>query len=133
VKKVVYLFGAGASKDFGMPLGNEIFERAYRLPLLLKPSRARTDLKSVLREAEKYLGQIFTRLPKQKAKYPPFEEVITFLWEYRKSERYDYDKRKAISVFSNPGGAKEVFEVFVRMLGLTLAGSAQHSGKRGKG
>lgn len=102
-KKIVYLFGAGASKDFGLPLGNDIFAQAYRLPRLMKPCQLRADLMSVLKESDNYLRQIFTRLPKKKSDYPPFEEVLTFLWDYRKSERHDYDNNKRISVFSNPG------------------------------
>lgn len=131
-KRIVYLFGAGASKDFGMPLGNEIFEKAYRLPPRMKPGQLRSDLISVLQESDEYLSHIFTSLPKRRSEYPAFEEVLTFLWDYRKSERHDYNRNKRISVFSNPGGAREVFDVFARMLGLTLVGSMLQSGSAAK-
>jgi hypothetical protein len=131
MKNIVYLLGAGSSKDFGMPLGNEIFEQAYRLPHLMESCQLRTDLISILGEADKHLEHIFTKLPKEKRKYPPFEEVLTFLADYKKSERWDYGANKLISVFPKPGGVKEVFDTFVKMLGLTLAGSAHCVGMSG--
>jgi len=131
-KNIIYLFGAGASKDFGMPLGNEIFSQAYQLPRLLEQCQLRTDLVHALRESDSYLRHIFTRLPKKKNDYPPFEEVLTFLWDYRKSERRDYDKNKLISAFTNPRGVKEVFDVFVKTLTLTLSGSIHYAGNGGK-
>jgi hypothetical protein len=130
-KNIIYLFGAGASKDFGMPLGNEIFSQAYQLPRLLEQCQLRTDLVHALRESDSYLRHIFTRLPKKKNDYPPFEEVLTFLWDYRKSERRDYDKNKLISAFTNPRGVKEVFDVFVKTLTLTLSGSIHYAGNGG--
>ena len=33
-KNVVYIVGAGSSKDFGLPLGSEIFEYAYNIAAL---------------------------------------------------------------------------------------------------
>jgi len=123
MKKVVYLFGAGASKDFGLPLGNEIFDHAYRLLRAKALPRAAPGLKEVLRKVEGCLRRIFTNLPDKKMAYPPFEEILTFLWDCKKLERWDYDKHKVISLFPNKRGVKGVFDLFVEMLGLTLAGS----------
>jgi len=121
----VYIFGAGASKDFGLPLGNELFDCAYGLLDLNNDPVATAELKLVLMEVEKYMRQIFTNLPDDKKAYPPLEEVLTFLWDCKKAERFDYDQNKLVSIFNHEKGAEGVFDVFVKMLGLTLAGSMQ--------
>jgi hypothetical protein len=132
MKNVVYLFGAGASKDFGLPLGNEIFDHAYRLLRAKALPRIAPGLKEVLREVEGCLRRIFTNVPDKKMAYPPFEEVLTFLWDCKKLERWDYDKHKLISLFPNKRGVKEVFDVFVEMLGLTLAASMRLHPRKGR-
>jgi hypothetical protein len=121
----VYIFGAGASKDFGLPLGIEVFDRAYNLATVKTEFIACQDLQSLLCSAEKYLREIFTNLPDDKKRYPPMEEVLTFLWECKNSERYDYDKNKLISMFDHPHYARGVFDIFTKILALTLAGSMQ--------
>lgn len=119
---MVYIFGAGASEDFGLPLGNRLFDCAYGLLSISDDSLGVGELKSVLMDVEKYMRQIFTNLPGDKKAYPPLEEVLTFLWDYKKVERYDYTKQKLISLFDNEKGVEGVFDVFAKMLGLTLAG-----------
>lgn len=121
----IYIFGAGASKDFGLPLGIEIFDRAYSLAQVKNEIIANQDLRSLLCDADKYLREIFTNLPEDKKRYPPMEEVLTFLWECKNSERYDYDKNKLISIFDHPHHARGVFDIFTKILALTLAGSMQ--------
>jgi hypothetical protein len=122
---VVYIFGAGASKDFGLPLGVEIFDSAYRLSNLTDTNTITGELKSVLVDVDQYMRQIFANLPEDTLNYPPFEEVLTFLWDCKKTERFDYDKNRLTSLFKEKYGAEAVFDIFVKMLGLTLAGSMQ--------
>jgi NAD-dependent SIR2 family protein deacetylase len=121
-KNVVFILGAGASKDFGLPLGNEIFDYTYKI-LMLKKDSVVNELKTVWKEVEKNMKYIFVNLPNDKIAYPPFEEVLTFIWDCRKSETWDYKKKRLNSLFKNKNGAKSVFDVFVKMLGLTIAGS----------
>ena len=121
-KNLVYVLGAGASKDFGLPLGNEIYDYAYNI-LSLKREPIYKELKLVIRQVEKNLNCIFINLPHDKKAYPPFEEVLTFIWDSKKDERFDYKTNKLVSLFDTEYGAKEVLTSFVRMLGLTIAGS----------
>jgi len=127
----VFIFGAGASKDFGMPLGVELFDCAYQLSKLNDTKATVGELPSLLVAAEKYLRQIFTILPEDKLSYPPFEEVMTFLWNCLKSEHFD-DKQKLVSIFEHPDGARGVFDTFARVLALTLsvAGRAAQTSDR---
>jgi hypothetical protein len=128
----VYIFGAGASKDFGMPLGVELFDCAYQLSKLTTRNATVGELHSLLASVEKYLNQIFTNLPEDKLSYPPFEEVMTFLWNCLRSERFDYDKQKLVSIFEHADGARGVFDTFARVLALTLsvAGRAAETSDR---
>jgi hypothetical protein len=119
----VYIFGAGASKDFGLPLGIEIFDRAYSLAKINNEHIATQNLQSLLSEADKYMREIFTNLPNDKKRYPPMEEVLTFLWECKNSEKFDYQENKLISMFDHPHHARGVFDILTKILGLTLARS----------
>src|SRR5262249_31641398 len=86
MKKVLYIFGAGASKDFGLPLGNEVFEYAHKLI----EAGVADELRSIWDEAAMHLQAIFSNLPADKEKYPLLEEVLTLLWEWGNAEFYDY-------------------------------------------
>ena len=86
MRQSVYILGAGASKDFGLPLGVEIFDCAYKLSKLKDKSGATNELATVLGDVERYMGEIFTNLPKDKMDYPPLEEILTFLWDCRNAE-----------------------------------------------
>jgi hypothetical protein len=125
MKKVVYIFGAGASRDFGLPLGFEVFDSAHKLSKIKSDAASNAELKIAFRETEKHLKDVFAKIPKTKTDYPPFEEVLTFVWECRKAERFDYDKHKLITPFKTKHGAKELFQILAKMLALTLACSME--------
>src|SRR5271167_220593 len=108
----VFILGAGASKDFGLPLGADIFDCAYKL-IETDSNVAKDELRPLLGDVEKYMADIFTKLPDDKMAYPPLEEILTFLWQCKSSERYDYDEQKS-SLFAHPKGASGVFETFTR-------------------
>jgi hypothetical protein len=114
----LYIFGAGASKDFGMPLGMEVFEYAYRFRR--ESSHAGRELSNVLEQLEPYMQRIFVSLPDDKKLYPPLEDILTFLRECKRSESYDWKDNRIISLFRPPQYAMGVFELLVKMLGLTL-------------
>jgi hypothetical protein len=122
MKNVLYILGAGSSKDFGMPLGNEIFQYAYEALNFKKKHGIGTNLKTVLEEVETIMRYIFVNLSEDRLKYPPFEEVLSFIWDSKQDERWDYNSNKLISLFENFGkDAEEVFDNFVKMMGLTIA------------
>jgi hypothetical protein len=123
----VYIFGAGASKDFGLPLGVEIFDCAHGLSNLGEYSIETKALATVLADVDRYMLEIFTNLPKDKLRYPPLEEVLTFLWDCKNSETFDNQKQKLMSVFQHPAGARGVFEILTNMLALTLSGAMRLS------
>jgi len=53
----VYIFGAGASKDFGLPLGAELFECLYSQSNTLG-GQAGQKLRTLLNDVEKLLHQM---------------------------------------------------------------------------
>jgi hypothetical protein len=120
-KNIVYVVGAGASKDFGLPLGYEIFQNAYLISKSKRTFAAKNEMNDILNEVESYMRSIFPKLPRNKLNYPPFEEVLTFIWESRKSERLDTNGFTLISLFNHKKGAEGVFNKFVKLLGLTLS------------
>jgi hypothetical protein len=119
--KIVYILGAGASKDFGLPLGNEIYDYAYKI-LALKKEPVYNELKTVICEVEKHLKRLFINLSDNKLTYPPFEEVLTLVWDTRNSESFDYNNNMLKTIFEAKYGAQEVLSTFIRMLGLTIVG-----------
>lgn len=121
-KKIVYILGAGSSKDFGLPLGNEIFDYANKI-LELKRQPIYDKLVLLIAKVDEYLNQLFINLPVDRSAYPPFEEVLTLIWDTKKSEYFDYHTNKLISLFETEHGAEEVTGHFVNMLLLTLTGS----------
>jgi len=121
-RNIVYLIGAGASKDFGLPLGNEIYEYAYRISAINKEP-IHGELRAVIDEVEKSLRLIFVNLPGNKISFPPFEEVLTFIWDTKRTESFDYKTNKLKSLFNTERGAEEVLSHYIRMLVLTIAGS----------
>ncbi|HWY52561.1 MAG TPA: hypothetical protein VNW72_13885 [Chthoniobacterales bacterium] len=125
MKNAVYILGAGASKDFGLPLGTEVFDCAEKLAAASSVFPNAAQLKALLRQVENHLHRIFTNLPPNKKDYPPLEEVLTFLWGCKKGERFDYKQRKLISLFDNDNGVEGVFDTFVKMMAVTLAGCLQ--------
>ena len=119
-KNRVFILGAGSSKDFGLPLGNEVFSQAKELLMYRTYSSAHRwvdhELKYNLEYVKKILNQIFTNLPKDEKQYPNFEEVLTLIWEARKYDRYEgYNN---ISLFKKD--AEIVFDRFVELLTHTL-------------
>lgn len=130
-RNIVYVIGAGASKDFGLPLGNEIFDYAYRISTLNKEPM-HEQLRTVIDEVEKSLRLIFVNLPQDKKSLPPFEEVLTFIWDSKREESFDYEKNKLKSLFNTDLGAEEVLSHYIRMLVLTIAGSMLYNFRRRK-
>ena len=121
-RNIVYVIGAGASKDFGLPLGNEIYDYAYRISEINKEP-IRGELRAVIDEVEKSLRLIFVNLPGDKISFPPFEEVLTFIWDTKRTESFDYETNKLKSLFNTGRGAEEVLSHYIQMLVLTIAGS----------
>jgi len=124
-RNIVYVIGAGASKDFGLPLGNEIYDYAYRISMLNKEPISE-QLRTVIDEVEKSLRLIFVNLPEDKKSLPPFEEVLTFIWDTKREESYDFKTNQLKSIFNTNNtdrGAEEVLSHYIRMLVLTIAGS----------
>jgi hypothetical protein len=128
----VYVFGAGASKDFGLPIGVELFDCALELSRLGDDSVETKELATLLADVDRYMRQIFTNLPKNKLAYPPLEEVLTFLWDCRNSDTYDNKRNKLISIFEHSNGARGVFEIFTKMLSLTLSRAIRVSSTRSR-
>ena len=125
MKKIVYIMGAGSSKDLGLPLGNEIYDFGYRISSLNSSGLCK-DLRSAILQVESFLKAIFVNLPADKRSYPPFEEVLTLIWDTKRTERYDDDAHRLISVFDAERGADQVLSYFVRMLWMTILGSMLH-------
>jgi len=121
-RNIVYVIGAGASKDFGLPLGNEIYDYAYRISALNKEP-IHEQLRTVIDEVEKSLRLIFVNLPQDKKSLPPFEEVLTFIWDIKRKESFDYETNKWKSIFNTDRGAEEVLSRYIQMLVLTIFGS----------
>lgn len=121
-RNIVYIIGAGASRDFGLPLGNQIYDYAYKISALNEEPIC-GQLKPVIDEVEETLSRIFLNLPEDKMSYPPFEEVLTFIWDAKRSESFDYKTNKLQSIFGPDRGVEEVLSHFVTMLVLTIGGS----------
>jgi NAD-dependent SIR2 family protein deacetylase len=121
-RNIVYVIGAGASKDFGLPLGNEIYDYAYKIAAL-NNGPIHGKLRAAIDEVEKSLRLIFVSLPEDKISFPPFEEVLTFIWDTKRTERFDYQTNKLKSLFNTSRGAEEVLSHYIQMLVLTIAGS----------
>jgi len=120
MKNVVYIFGAGASKDFGLPLGNEIFQAAYRLSKSTKQEVGALEINKLLKETEDILRRLFSHLHKDKNQLPPFEEILTFMWDLNKEEDYYYNNDNYKPLFKS--SAKELFDLLVNFFGGTLIG-----------
>jgi hypothetical protein len=121
-RNIVYILGAGSSKDFGFPLGNEIFAQADQVLSYKNNSGIKSKLKMALKEVEQIMAQIFSNLPMDKMKYPLFEEVLTFILDSKKYTYQDWNNHgKIVSMFEKP--TEEVLSNFVEMMGLTFAGS----------
>jgi len=86
----------------------------------------------VIDEVEKSLRLIFVNLPQDKKSLPPFEEVLTFIWDSKREESFDYEKNKLKSLFNTDLGAEEVLSHYIRMLVLTIAGSMLYNFRRRK-
>lgn len=121
-RNIVYVIGAGASKDFGLPLGNEIYDYAYRISALNKEPIL-GELGAVIDEVEKSLRLVFVNLPADKMSFPPFEEVLTFIWDTKRTETFNDETNELESLFDTHRGAEEVLSHYIRMLVLTIAGS----------
>lgn len=130
-RNIVYIFGAGASKDFGFPLGNEIFLHAERI---LSDSgiavEYRTELEHVVKEVDRIMGQIYSALPTDKSRYPLFEEVMTFVWQSRQYETQDWSNKSNLGAWVTlfDKRSREVLKDFVKMLVMTLSSVSERSG-----
>jgi len=84
-KKIVYIFGAGASKAFGYPLGKEFFHYAYRVKEFeINKSKKARHVTKLLDKVETLLPilypQICMKIPySDSINWPLFEEVYTFI------------------------------------------------------
>lgn len=87
-QKTVVVLGAGASRDFGYPLGNELFHYAYRVQKFEKGAEIFSEeaqhVKLLLPQVQKFLKVLYPGLPMQdpfndSIKWPPFEEVFTLI------------------------------------------------------
>ncbi len=67
-RNIVYIIGAGGSKDFGLPLGLEIYEFANKIAAL-KKKPLYEELKAAIREVEKNLKLLFINLPTDRLAY----------------------------------------------------------------
>ncbi len=126
-RNIVYIIGAGASKDFGLPLGLEIYNFAYKIAAL-KNKPLHKELKPAIREVEKNLKRLFINLPKDKVAYPPFEEVLTFIWDSKKTVDYDYyaETKKLNRIFDTARDAHQTLSYYIKALRITLLGCMQY-------
>ncbi len=100
--------------------------------LTLNKEPMHEQLRTVIDEVEKSLRLIFVNLPQDKKSLPPFEEVLTFIWDSKRKESFDYEKNKLKSLFNTDIGAEEVLSHYIRMLVLTIAGSMLYNFRRRK-
>ena len=110
-KNVVIILGAGSSKDFGMPLANEIFSQACKVLERKKALGGYEALEKAIQDVDEIIRLFYTNLPTDKKDYPPLEEVLTTIWRF---------------IYNSPNEAKHernFFKPLVDMLGLALAGS----------
>lgn len=136
-KHIVYILGAGSSKDFGLPLGNEIFYKAKEILEAVNKQEAgfKTVYEKVFYKAEADLKQIYLNLPDDRFKYPLFEEVLSFIYyqipDQEKLEYDSFDKKGTAELPKKKllfdGGIRKVFETFVNLMGLTILGSMYHN------
>lgn len=132
-KNIVYILGAGSSKDFGLPLGHEIFYRAYEI--LKQMNENDTDFKTIFRKvlnkAEADINRIYLNLPEDKLKYPLFEEVLSFIYDQIEDQMKLESKKFEEEFTGKPpekeplfdNGIRKVFDNFVNLMGLTILGS----------
>ena len=106
--KKVFIFGAGSSVDFGLPLANRIFSYSDKV-LQWKSKERAACLKDAIDKTEKHLRVLYTNISKNKEEYPAFEEVLTLIWNN--------------GPFKNGWITQDVFNDFVNLLGLTIAAS----------
>jgi len=45
------------------------------------------------------------------------EEILTFLWDCKTNETYDYKAKRMVSLFDHVRGADGVFDLFAKLLG----------------
>ena len=102
-KKIVYILGAGASKDFGMPLGNEFFKKGlYLLGLKEKVSFKDIPLNHIEEDLiylQKNLPRIYPNLSDNPEEWPPVEEILTISYELDK-EIFDKTKDYVFEVLT---------------------------------
>jgi len=87
-QKTIFVLGAGASRDFGYPLGNELFHYAYRVRKFEKWagcfSEEAQHVNILLPQVQKFLAALYPGLPMKdpfndSKDWPPFEEVFTLI------------------------------------------------------
>ncbi len=100
MKKYVYILGAGASKDFYMPLGNEYYSRAEEL-LNQCPNgpTSRSIISDSLKSLENNLSKIYPNfIPNNKSKWPLLEEILTISFNLRFFDVYEAARDLAVNV-----------------------------------
>lgn len=131
--KTVYILGAGSSKDFGLPLGNEFFEAADKLLVKAENDVSfQTIFRPVFDKANTDINKLYFNLPDNKLEYPPLEEVLTLIYEQIEYQsRLEHQAYEA-KHFGNtaPGkeplfenGIKNAFDNLVNLMLLTILGS----------
>jgi len=83
-KNLMYILGAGSSKDFGFPLGHEIFAHADKVLSSVENPDIKIKLEASINVVDQIMAQICSNLPEDKTEYPLFEEILTFIWQSRK-------------------------------------------------
>ncbi len=80
-KNIVYILGAGSSKDFGLPLGDEFFEAADKLLTENRNDDFQNIFQIVVDKANADIDKLYFNLPDKKLEYPPLEEVLTLIYD----------------------------------------------------
>lgn len=76
--KIVYILGAGASKDFGLPLGNEYYSAFDELEKHKHENKAKKTLKGAMVFLENHLKKVFPYIePKDKMTWPNLETILS--------------------------------------------------------
>lgn len=124
-RNIVFIFGAGSSKDFGYPLGNEIFSAAYEEIAKAKDQDIKTKLETAIKEVDQVMAQVYSNLPSDRRAYPFFEEVLTFIWHARKYEYQDWNNDgEFVSLFEQR--ATKISKIFIEMLMLAFSAIQKH-------